>query len=81
MGQKAQKVTKKAEKWEFTYLKHHTCVSHQPFHSTEREKPARTLTTTREGSLTTFTLDTPPPNPSLKKVTFFNEGQSTFTFP
>ena len=80
-GQKAQKSDQKQKNRSLLTLKHHTCASYQPFHSTENENPARALTATGEGLLTSLILDTPPPFPSLKKVTFFNEGQSTIPLP
>ena len=43
-GQEAQKSDQKQKNRSLLTLKHHTCASYQPFHSTENENPVRALT-------------------------------------
>ena len=71
-GQEAQKGDQNRKNRSLLTLKHHTCVSHQPFHSTVNENPIRALTLQGDLLNSVLILDTPPPFPTLKKGDFFS---------
>ena len=81
-GQEAQKGDQNRKNRSLLTLKHHTCVSHQPFHSTVNENPVRALTLQgRPAQLCTHTWYTPTFSDIKKRWLFFNEGQSTIPLP
>ena len=81
-GQEAQKSDQKQKNRSLLTLKHHTCASYQPFHSTENENPVRALTLQgRPAQLSTHTWHTPSFTVIKKRWLFFNEGHSTIPLP